>query len=256
MEQTAGIYWDRGGYDINQDSVSFEQVVLRHRIISMAVVADGIGGLSKGELASGYVTGRIVKWFYSEGAYLMLRARSAHLVRRSIERLIYTLHIDLENYGRRNDIVLGTTCTLIIMTGRRYYIAHLGDSRCMIVRRHNACISEMHRNKRNKRNKRRECWVTKDDSGPGHTLSKCIGSMEMFLPSWRAGRIRIADGHMAFLVCSDGFYRKADESRIIDAISSPSIRTRNQIERAIRTIAQQDRKNGEKDNITAVCVII
>ena len=74
MEQTAGIYWDRGGYDINQDSAAFEQVVLRRRIISMAVVADGIGGLSKGELASGYVTGRIVKWFYSEGAYLMLRA--------------------------------------------------------------------------------------------------------------------------------------------------------------------------------------
>ncbi len=242
------IYWERGNYEINQDSACLEHVVLRRHLISMAVVADGIGGLSEGELVSGYVTAKLIKWFYTDGAYLMLRFRARHLLQRSVERLIYTMHCELRKYASDSGKELGTTCT-VLLTGRsRYYCVHLGDSRCMHI----------HENKTKydagmKKRKNGGEWITKDDVSETDALTKCIGSMGYYRPEWRNGHYLKND---RFLICSDGFYRRAGDKRISETLSNKSICTQVQLKRSVRTIAAYARKRGERDNMTAICMIM
>ena len=254
MEQMAGFFWDRGGYTVNQDSAAYEQVILRRHMISMIVVADGIGSLNEGETASGIVIGRTVRWFYTEGAYLMIRSRATHLVHRSIERLLFSIHEDLERCAQRIGGQLGTTYTVLLVTGRKYFCAHIGDSRCMLVNERNRFVDWIRSGRQGHETLGR--WITTDDVMEGNLLTKCVGSMKLIDPQWITGKIGVFDKHVRFLVCSDGFYRKTGGNMIADAFSSRSMRTQTQIERSMKTISKTARKYGENDNITAVCLIM
>lgn len=240
------VYWDRGDYEVNQDSAVLEQVVLRHRAITMAAVADGIGGLSEGENVSGYAAGSLIRWFYTEGAYFMLRPGASHLLRRSLERLVYSMHCDIRKYAAvHGKGEMGTTCTLFLMTGKRYYCAHLGDGRCMHIRHGRGLAGVIQRTDAE--------WITKDDVAENGALTRCIGSMGYFRPKWISGHLASGD---RILLCSDGFCRKNDSRKIAAALSSGGITSQTALERSVRTIAQCARSSGEKDNITAICVVV
>ena len=64
MEFISGYLWKKGAGDVNEDSLTIQQIRCQRKICLMAVLCDGIGGLKNGEFASGYVTEELVKWFY------------------------------------------------------------------------------------------------------------------------------------------------------------------------------------------------
>lgn len=51
---------------VNQDSLCIKNARLNNHDVLMAVVCDGMGGLSKGELASASVIRAFSKWFETE----------------------------------------------------------------------------------------------------------------------------------------------------------------------------------------------
>ena len=51
----SGVYWDRGRRCVNQDSLTLQQALTRRGRMVLAAVSDGIGGLSEGENASGFI---------------------------------------------------------------------------------------------------------------------------------------------------------------------------------------------------------
>ena len=59
MQYLTGVYWcGAGASRANQDAVVLQQVLTRRGRVLMAAVCDGMGGLSAGGEASGYVAGR------------------------------------------------------------------------------------------------------------------------------------------------------------------------------------------------------
>ena len=66
MKYLSGFYWERGRSKANQDSIVLQQVVTDYGRILLAAVSDGIGGLSEGENASGYIGEKMVENFYSQ----------------------------------------------------------------------------------------------------------------------------------------------------------------------------------------------
>ena len=46
----------------------------------MAVICDGIGGLSKGEEASSYVVRQLTNWFMSEGYHLSIKKQEKRMI--------------------------------------------------------------------------------------------------------------------------------------------------------------------------------
>ena len=87
MKFLTGAYWDCGQQLCNQDSITIQQVMTSRGRVLMAIVCDGIGGLWKGEVASGYVIERMVACFYRQIVDLIGKGRRASFMEKSIMQI-------------------------------------------------------------------------------------------------------------------------------------------------------------------------
>ena len=130
MKYLTGVYWERGNTaDINQDSLVLLQVLTIKGRVLMAAVCDGMGGLTQGEWASGYVTKRLQEWFYESLLRSVQKKKPYWMIRRSLDRLVYHMQEQLLRYSTQEEIRLGTTMTVLVLWEKTYLLWHLGDSR-------------------------------------------------------------------------------------------------------------------------------
>ncbi len=234
MRVISGVYWDKGGREVNQDSVMVQQAVTRAGRMTLAVVSDGIGGLWEGEVASGYITERLIENFYGQMAALVGRRRGKKAVARSMLRCLYEINGELNAYGKGKDLKLGATMSLLFLWGKRYLIVHIGDSR----------IYSYHRGKVK--------LLTRDHSDGGRGLTRCVGSFPYQAPDILCGRVW---GRQGFLLCTDGFYKRLDKEAF-RILSPGDIDREEQIGRRLREMGDVAHKRGEKDNMSAVYAVI
>jgi serine/threonine protein phosphatase PrpC len=222
----------------NQDSLVVQQVLTYRGRILLAAVCDGIGGLPQGEAASGYMTERLQEWFYGDFMRAVRDKKPYWVIRRSLERLVFHAQEELRQYGKREQIELGTTMSVLVLWENTYMIWHLGDSRIYRLQgggRHRMAVRQL----------------TRDHTAGQHRLTKCVGSFGYFRPDGQLGTLREQD---VFLLCSDGFYSHIKEQELEEALCHGHLREEEQIERRLKEIGDACMKRGEKDNLSAVCV--
>lgn len=239
MKVISGVYWDQGLRSVNQDSIILQQAMTSKGRVMMAAVSDGIGGLKEGEVASGYITERLIENFYKQMVPMAGRGKGKEALKRSLLRCFYDSNDKLKKYAHGKNILLGATVSLLFLWGRQYMIMHLGDSRIYQWRSLFGHEKEARQ-------------LTKDHSDGGSGLMKCIGSFPFQYPDICFGRIY---GKSGFLLCTDGFYRKLDREGI-KALIPKEIDNEEQIYKRLKMIAAQSFKKGEKDNISAVYTLI
>jgi len=229
----SGVYWDKGGRSLNQDSLTFQQAMTARGRVALAAVSDGIGGLAEGENASGYITEKLTENFYAQMLSLVGRGKGAKAIKRSLLRCLCEISDDLRHYGKGRDLRLGATISLLFVWRRRYVLFHLGDSRVYFYRKGKMAL------------------LTSDHSDGGRALAKCLGSFPFQYPDIRFGRIY---GRCGFLLCTDGFYRTLTEDAFL-ALAPEDVGSESQIERRLREMAVLAGKNGGQDNLSAVYTI-
>lgn len=230
MKIVSGVYWDLGRREQNQDSLTLQQAVTASGRVLLAAVSDGIGGLAEGEIASGYVTERLIGNFYDQMLSLAGRKKGKRAVERGLLRCLYDINSELKSYGKGKDLKLGATLSLLFVWRRRYMIVHLGDSRIYLCR--NNKIKQL----------------TTDHCDGGRGLTRCIGSFPFQRPDILTGRIF---GKCGFLLCTDGFYRKLGREAF-EALNPEDIESGEQAKRRLREMAAIAYKRGEQDNMSAV----
>lgn len=230
MRIISGVYWDQGGRASNQDSLTLQQVLTRRGRVAMAAVSDGIGGLSEGEIASGYITERLTENFYGQMVSLVGRRKSKKAVKNSLLRCFCDIHEELKRYAQGKEISLGATVSLLFIWKKQYVIFHLGDSRIYLYHRGKVKL------------------LTKDHSDGGHGVTKCMGSFPFRYPDIQFGSIH---GRSGFLLCTDGFYRTIDE-KTRQILLPEDIDSDRQAERRLKEMARAAKKKGESDNLSAV----
>lgn len=234
MQYLSGVYWCRGRKaDRNQDSVILQQVLTRRGRVLMAAVCDGMGGVSCGETASGYVAENLQEWFYTELLYMIREKKRSWVIRRSLDRLTFHLQGQLQRYAGQEKISLGTTMTVLVIWEKKYLVWHLGDSRAYRLR-----------------GERLEQITTDHVHGRGK-LTKCLGSFGYFTPEHAMSILRPGE---AVLLCSDGFWRRVTAQEITGVMNSAGVTQEEQIERRLREIGEACMKRGECDNLSAVYV--
>lgn len=123
MKYLTSVYWERGRVAaVNQDSLVLLQVLTAKGRVLMAAVCDGMGGLARGEYASGYVTGRLQEWFYESLLRAVHKKKPYWVIRRSLERLVYHMQEQLSQYGRSENVRLGTTMTVFVLWEKTYLL--------------------------------------------------------------------------------------------------------------------------------------
>lgn len=231
MKFECGIYRDIGIRKTNEDSVLCEIIKVKGQRAGLFAVSDGIGGLSEGENASGYVLEELSKKLYTVIVPLVNMHKGKRRLKRALLDTLYHANEDLREYGSNKGIRLGTTLSLLFVLGRYYIAVNTGDS--MIY----------------KCGKNRVTPLLLPDVNPDGSINRCIGSFPFKRPRIQAGYITKKTG---FLIATDGFLRKMETS---DGFFDPKNMTDSEIiEGRLKKMGTLIRKKGEADNASALYV--
>lgn len=216
--------WEKGERDNNEDSLAFWYFSKAGKIKALAILCDGIGGLSKGEEASSYVVRQVSNWFMTEGYKLSLRMQ-----RKRLQQLCYQIHQEIKTYGEEKGISLGTTMTCIFLDSKTLAWAHYGDCRLYLFRRRSAGI------------------LTKEHQKEGKLVC-ALGVGEWHLFTFGKKRMKKGD---KILLCSDGLYRKLTLEEL-KQWSGRMISDDLQANRMLKQLLEKKKYLKEKDNISAL----
>lgn len=239
MQYVTGVYWCRGrAAEVNQDAVVLQQVLTRRGRVLMAAVCDGMGGISLGEEASGYAANRLAEWFYRDLLHMIRKRKPLWVIRRSLDRFVFHMQRNLQNYAAQEEISLGTTMTVLVLWERTYLLWHLGDSRAYLLR--GGGLKQL----------------TTDHVHGAEKLTKCLGSFGYYVPEHRMGTIRKGEG---VLLCTDGFRRRVSRQELCGVMRFNIAGFRDyageeQIQRRLKEIGEACMRRGETDNLSAVYV--
>ncbi|MBR6155839.1 MAG: serine/threonine-protein phosphatase [Lachnospiraceae bacterium] len=218
-----------GGRSVNQDSITLQRMVTRKGTVSLALLCDGMGGMDRGEIASGYVAERIGIWFYDVLPKVLKGGYRAGAVSKALQRCLFRIHEDLREYGEERGMRCGTTFTLLLIVEKRWQLFHLGDSSAYRLGR---CAKR----------------ITYPHTGKGG-LVHCIGIGRYHKPQERRGRWNNTG---SFLLTSDGLQHYLKEQDLYHALNRERIGNRAQAEKALRGLAKAAIRRGERDNMSAV----
>jgi serine/threonine protein phosphatase PrpC len=214
----------------------------------LLVVADGMGGMAGGEIASGlavemiswYVT-RTMPWFYryQDGREEELEAE----LRVAVEACQKGVS-DAAAGSRFTK--MGTTLTMAYVLWPRVYVVHAGDSRCYLLR--NESIHQMTRDHTLAQRAIEAGFLTPEQavkSPLNHTLWNCIGGATAGVtPDIYRATLERGD-HL--LLCTDGLTRGVSEEEI-----GRLVREAETPEAAARALVDAANDAGGDDNTTVV----
>lgn len=206
MKYTIGEHTLRGSRKINQDRIAFAE---RDNAV-LLVLADGLGGHARGELASELLTQTVVQGFNNirqplieqPSAFLALSILHAHKM------------IKAMGESHKPPINPRTTCVLCLVQNGYAYWAHVGDSRLYLFR--NGQLVERTQDDTLIERMRQEGVLTEEEmlTHPDKSrLLKCVGGPRE--PSVSLGKETLLNPGDRLLLCTDGLWEALPQETII-----------------------------------------
>jgi PPM family protein phosphatase len=211
------------------------------------LVADGMGGHSAGEVASGNAIRLFLDLILDTPDWIMsLRGEEGIEVSERMVDRFREIDATLSEWSRREPKFagMGTTLTLACSVGTDLIVTHVGDSRAYLYRQ-----GQLHRLTHDQ-------TVAQEMADAGtirpadvathrfrHVLTQALGRKSGQV-CVEAARIKLYDGD-EILLCSDGLTEMVDDSMIAAVLTANPL-----IDDACQTLVQCALDNGGKDNVT------
>lgn len=236
--------------NINQDSILIKHASTKKGEVLLAVICDGMGGLSKGELASATVIRAFSAWFDREMPY-ELENLDLRVIGCKWEQLLLQLNSDIMVYSQKVGARLGTTFSGILFVDDIYLIVHVGDSRIyylsststeQLTEDHTFVAREIRRGNMTPEQ-------AKTDSRR-NVLLQCIGASQIVAPQVLHGRVKRG----IYLVCSDGFRHEISEAELVGTLNASLMTDKARMHENARYLIDLVKSRGERDNISAVLI--
>ena len=217
------------------------------RLASLAMVADGVGGGTKGGEASRIALEAVAK--YASSSMRCYYAASSADDREFSEELqegALRCHTELLRRGEENPEYRGmaTTLTLYLGVWPRAYLLQVGDSRCYLLRR--GQLTQITRDQTMAQELIDLGVLTRTDASSSrfaHTLSSSIGGSQtapvvtLFNMTW--GNV--------LLLCSDGLTKHVSDERLRERL-----RSMTSARQVCEDLLQDALEGGGSDNITII----
>ena len=211
----------------NQDSLVLMTSETRIGPALLAGVFDGMGGLEKGELASGEMARALDAWFLRELPGIFEKC-GKHLrdeaVFESWEKLVETQNRRLLSSAQRQGICLGTTAAVLLLTEKQRIVMHVGDSSVYEMdllaegARSDIRLLTCDHTLAQRAVELGELEPEEAGHDPrSHVLTRCIGAAEDVKPEFSSGYVLPGS---VFLLCSDGFRNRISAKEIEEALSA------------------------------------
>lgn len=241
MKVMVATYTRQGTRPINEDYVTFREEGNQ----LLLVVADGLGGHDKGEVASGHVGNYIRENFCFTGEPDTELRRVINLAQNSL--------LELQKKEKATD-AMKTTVVALAIQGENAFLAHVGDSRGYVfgkgkhydrtldhsVPQMLALAGEI---------KEKEIRTHEERS----SLLRVLGSPWEKDAVELNGKISLKKAK-AFLLCSDGFWEWIDEKSMIGCLKKA--KTPKEWLEKMAELVEKNGNGKEMDNYTAGAVFI
>lgn len=224
--------------------------------VTVAVIADGIGGNLAGEVASEIAIDSITQVFDQSAskAYLDLFARA-------FSKTAQTIHHYVQNNADAEK--MGTTCVAALIANRRLYTAYIGDSRMYLIRddrmkqitvdhtwvqeaiEHGILTRAEARAHPNRHVVRRHLGA-RVDATPDYRLQ--LDEKETAEESQRHQGLLLNTGDI-ILLASDGLTDLVDDADIL-----ATFQNNQKLQDTVDALTLMARKNGGTDNITIIAL--
>ena len=236
---------------VNQDSVILAQASYDNMPVILAAVCDGVGGLSKGEVASSMMIDYFKNWFMNDFSHLMTLPDYAPAIEESLSKMIKDASIHIYNYGKENNISLGTTLTGVLVVDGSFICFHIGDSRLYLIDSHVHQLTKDHTLVQQLIDKHVLTVEEARTDKRRNVLLQCIGTHQPINIDFIKGTFKNND---VLLLCSDGFYHKLSHFDILENLKSSELTDRTTIENHIQNLIDYVKARGETDNISAIVI--
>ncbi|WP_409312810.1 protein kinase domain-containing protein [Pseudomonas putida] len=185
-------------------------------------LADGVSQCADGGLAARASLQALALDYYATPA--------TWSVAQALDRLLLAQNRWLRAQGSGQPLL--TTLSALVLRGRRFTLAHVGD--CRVYRWHEGnlqCLSEDH------------VW---DQPGMQHVLKRALGLDQHLLVDYLEGELQPGE---CFLLLSDGVWASLGEQHI-----QAVLREQTDLQLAADTLVASAHLNGSKDNASALLV--
>lgn len=210
-------------------------------------VADGVGGVAGGRLASGMAVEAIVEYLgQTVGSYHAIPAGQEHAFLDPLSRAVQRAHDTLlDTFRSQKRGGPATTLTIALLVWPRVYLVHVGDSRAYVQR-----AGQLRRLTRDQTlgahlvEQRAMSEQQVEKAGLNHVLASAIGAPDM-TPVVHAVDLEAGD---ILLLCTDGLTNDVPEDEIATTIGSLDA------EASCRSLVDRALARGGRDNITVIVV--
>lgn len=190
----------------------------------LAAVADGVGGHANGREAAEYTVRGLLSDYYA--------TPDTWAVNKSLDTVIGALNRWLVAHAarKRESAGMATTLSAIVLRGRRYYLAHVGDSR--IYRLRGGRLEQLSTD---------HVWEHPELK---NVLSRAVGLDAHLSVDYADGELEAGD---VFALMSDGVWGQLGERKIADILQSAP-----DPQAAASRLAMTAEDGGSQDNCTAL----
>ena len=235
----------------NQDSYGITVVDTRLGKMVIAVLCDGMGGLSKGEIASATVIDAFHKWIVTRLPELCKKSITDTIIQNEWCDIAVIYNEKIKNYGKSVGIDLGTTLVAILLTDSRYYIMNVGDSRVYEITDQATVLTK------DQTLVARETelgMITEEQAKTDprrSVLLQCIGSSDQIVPDMFFGETK---KDAVYMLCSDGFRHEITNEEIQQYLNPDRMQNSNQMRQNMDTLIEINKQRMERDNISVVSI--
>ena len=207
------------------------------------IVADGMGGHAAGEVASKMAV-QIIQRELSPVVDL-LSDEVPKLVANTLRKANRAIHdrtlTEVDKQG------MGTTASVLLVSGARYLIGQVGDSRIYLMR--DGTLTQLTKDHSYVQEQVDAGFLTPEQARYhpySNVITRCVGASPDVEPDTYRGDMRNGD---IFLVASDGLTGMVDDRRLGQLLGS-----RAEPERKVQALISEANGRGGLDNITAIIV--
>jgi serine/threonine protein phosphatase PrpC len=223
----------------NEDTFS----VISNGEHGLFIVADGMGGHAAGEVASAMAV-QTVERELANVRDLDNRA-TGDRVKDALKKANRTIHdrtiTEVDKQG------MGTTASVLLMSGQRYLFGPVGDSRVYMLR--DGALQQITKDHSYVQEQVDAGFLTPEQARYhpySNVITRCVGASPDVEPDLYQGEVRVGD---LFLVASDGLTGMVDDRRLQMLLMS-----RAEPERKVHSLISEANGRGGLDNITAIIV--
>src|SRR5438128_2223070 len=223
----------------NEDNFAVEADAQR----GLFIVADGMGGHAAGEVASEMAVQIVLR------ELIEIRDLETNGVDKRLTEALKTANrkihertmIEVDKQG------MGTTASVLIVSGSKYMIGQVGDSRVYLLR--DGALQQLTKDHSYVQEQVDAGFLTPEQARYhpySNVITRCVGASPEVQPDVYQGEVRLGD---LFLVASDGLTGMVDDRRLQMLLMS-----RAEPDRKVHALISEANGRGGLDNITAIVV--